>query len=242
MNIAIVTGASHGLGEALAAALLAEGFRVIGLARSATVRLAHPALEWIPCDLADVASLPAHVATPFANAAASRPAFACLVNNAATPAPTGIAGELDDSEIARAITVNLTAPFVLANAFCRAFADPAVRRRIINVSSGAAHTAFPGAAAYCTSKAGLEMLTRALAADKGSPTFDAISLRPGIIDTPMQTFMRAQPQEKLPGVAMFQGFHAEGKLVAPDTVAARVVAKLILNGVESGRTYSYAEL
>ncbi len=242
MNIAIVTGVSKGLGEALAAALLAEGFRVIALGRSASARLADPALELIPCDLAEADALPALVGASFAQAAASRPDYACLVNNAAIAAPAGLAGTLDGAEIARAIAVNLTAPFVLANAFCRAFADPSVRRRIINVSSGAAQTPIAGSAAYCATKAGLEMLTRALAAEHASPTFDAINVRPGIIDTPMQTFMRTQPKEKLPGVAMFQDFHAEGRLVTPDAVAAKVVAKLILAPVESGRTYSYNEL
>ena len=46
----------------------------------------------------------------------------------------------------------------------------------------------------------------------------------------------------LPSVAMFQGFHASGALVAPDVVAAKIVDKLILGDVERGRTYAYKDL
>lgn len=242
MNVAIVTGVSHGLGEALAAALLERGLHVLALGRTSSARLAHPALEWIACDLADTDALPQRVAGPFARAAQARPGFACLINNAATAEPIGLAGALDDGAIARSLAVNLTAPYLLANAFCRAFADPAVRRRVVNVSSGAASNALAGAGAYCVAKAGLEMLTRTLVADRGSGTFEAITLRPGVVDTPMQAYLRSQPQEQLPGVALFHGFRAEGRLVAPGEVAEKVVAKLVLAPVESGRTYSHAEL
>ncbi|MGE5737767.1 MAG: SDR family NAD(P)-dependent oxidoreductase, partial [Betaproteobacteria bacterium] len=128
------------------------------------------------------------------------------------------------------------------NLFCSAFRDDAVERRIINVSSGAAQSTLPGEALYCVAKAGLEMLTRSLADEIRSPRFAAITLRPGIIDTPMQAFARSQPRTVLPSVDLFKGFHAGGQLQPPHVVARKVVDRLVLAPVENGRTYTYAEL
>ena len=138
--------------------------------------------------------------------------------------------------------MNLVAPVTLSNLFCRVFAADAIERRIINVSSGAAQSTLPGESLYCVAKAGLEMLTRSLAAEHSSPRFRAITLRPGIIDTQMQAFARSQPKTRMPSVDLFKGFHAGKQLVAPDVVAHKVVDRLVLGPVEHGRTYSYAEL
>jgi benzil reductase ((S)-benzoin forming) len=86
------------------------------------------------------------------------------------------------------------------------------------------------------------MLTRMLAAEQSSPRFRAISLRPGVMDTAMQSQARTQPQDVLPSVGLFKGFHADGQLVEPHVVARKVVDRLVLASVEQGRTYSYAEL
>ena len=91
-------------------------------------------------------------------------------------------------------------------------------------------------------KAGLEMLTRQIAADQKAPDFRAISVRPGIIDTGMQAYMRTLPREKYANVDMFREFHASGQLVPPDVVAAKIVDRLVLGEVENGRCYSYKEL
>jgi NAD(P)-dependent dehydrogenase (short-subunit alcohol dehydrogenase family) len=86
------------------------------------------------------------------------------------------------------------------------------------------------------------MLTRQLAAEHDAATFRAITVRPGVIDTDMQAFMRSQAREALPSVDLFKGFHREHRLVAPETVAGKIVDKLILGNVEQGRTYNYREL
>jgi benzil reductase ((S)-benzoin forming) len=166
----------------------------------------------------------------------------CLINNAAVAGPVGLLGRLDEAELENSLAVNLLAPITLANLFCRVFENGGAARRIINVSSGAAQRALPGDALYCVGKAGLEMLTAALAAEEKGPGFRAISVRPGIIDTDMQVFARSQPREVLPCVDMFVEFHSQGRLVPPDTVATKIADRLVLGEVENGRTYSYQEL
>lgn len=239
---AIVTGVSQGFGEALALELLQRGCNVLGVGRRSSPRLAHERYRFLRTDLGQATMLPATLEPAFAAIAALRPSYVCLVNNAATLDPVGVLGTAEADHIATSMTVNLVAPVVLASEFCRVFADDVVERRIINVSSGAAQSVIAGESLYCIAKAGLEMLTRTLAAEHDSPRFRAISLRPGIMDTPMQSFARTQSKERLPSVDMFQGFHAGRRLVAPDVVARKVAERLVLGNVDQGRTYSYAEL
>ena len=242
MRAAIVTGVSRGLGESLAANLLQHGFTVVGVGRASSARLAGDRYRFANIDLANANRIRAELAPPFDALATEKPASVCLINNAAQPSPVGVLGTLDDADMASSLAVNLAAPVALANLFCRSFGPGSGSRRIINISSGAAQRPLPGDAMYCVAKAGLEMLTVTLAAEQHGDGFEAITVRPGIIDTGMQAFARSQSREALPCVDMFVEFHSQGRLVPPDTVAAKIVEKLVLGDVENGRTYSYQEL
>lgn len=239
---AIVTGVSSGLGEALAVRLLANGYDVVGVGRRASPRVAHSRFALVEADLAHVDRLGELLDRAFARVAAGAPTAVCLVNNAATAHGVGVLGSLGAAAIATDLDVNLAAPTIVADCFCRAFVDPQCDRRIVNVSSGAAQAPIAGAALYSIAKAGLEMLTRALAAEHGQSGLRAITLRPGIIDTPMQAELRAQTIERLPSADMFREFHASGRLAAADAVAEKVVARLVEGDVENGRCYAIAEL
>jgi len=242
MNVAIVTGVSRGLGESLAAALLARGFAVTGVGRTSAERLTGERYRFVRCDLGDVAALEPTLAPVFGEIAAAGPRSVCLINNAAVAGPVGALGTLDVAGLAESLAVNLVAPLALVNLFCRAFSNGATPSLVINVSSGAAQNPLGGSAPYSIAKAGLEMLTRQIAAEQKAPAFRAISVRPGIIDTGMQAYMRSLPREKYANVEMFREFHASGQLVPPDVVAAKIVDRLVLGDVENGRCYSYKEL
>jgi len=242
MNTAIVTGVSRGLGEALVTELLTKGWHVVGLARTAPQRAPHAGYRFVRCDLGETATITDITRPVFDAIAGERPQTVCLINNAATIAGVGVLGALAPADIASSLAVNLVAPAVLANLFCAVFDDDTVERRIINVSSGAAQSTLAGESLYCIAKAGLEMLTRTLAAEHASARFRAITVRPGIIDTAMQTFARTQSKTTLPSVDLFKDFYASGKLVSPDVVARKIVDRLVVASVEQGRTYSYAEL
>lgn len=241
-SIAVVTGVSKGLGESLAARLLVTGHRVVGLGRTAAARLVPPDFRLVAADLANIDSLPAIVDTLFDDLARLAPARITVVNNAAQGGPVGTIGTLEADAIAKALTVNLTACVVVANAFVRAFGHLPGDRRLINVSSGAAVRPIPGAGIYNVAKAGLEMLATTMAVEAGRYGITAVTLRPGIIDTPMQAEMRAHDASRMPSVAMFRDFHASGQLVPPDVTAAKIVERLVLGQVDNGRVYSYAEL
>jgi NAD(P)-dependent dehydrogenase (short-subunit alcohol dehydrogenase family) len=242
MQTAIVTGVSRGLGEAIAAQLLARDWAVVGVGRASGARLASDRYRFVALDLAKVETIEAQLTEPFESVARMRPSAVACINNAATAGPVGIAGRIPALEIGASLAVNLIAPVAIANLFCRIFIDSGQDRRIVNVSSGAAHRPLPGSALYCAAKAGLEMFSRTLAAEQGPDGIRVVSLRPGIIDTEMQAFMRAQSEHAVPSVPMFREFHAQRQLVAPDVAAAKIVEKIVLEEVEQGRTYSYAEL
>jgi len=241
-RIAVVTGVSKGLGAALAAALLERGANVVGIGRSAAPGLGSDRFRLVVADLADTAALPARARALFDELASRSPDAIALLNNAAVATPAGTIGAVDDDELARSFAVNLVAPAILANGLVRSFADRPGDRRLINVSSGAAAHAIPGAGAYSATKAGLEMLTFAVSAEQGLDGIAAITIRPGIIDTPMQKFMRAQPADRVPSVDMFLEFHESGSLVPPETTAGKIVEHLVFGPIDTGRTYTYAEL
>lgn len=242
MHAAIVTGVSRGLGASLAGVLLERGFTVLGIGRASGAGLTGPHFRLARFDLTAAARIDEILTPEFSALASTRPASVCLLNNAATVGPAGVLGMLEAADAASALAVNLAAVVALANLFCRTFTDQAQPRRIINVSSGAAQTALAGESLYCVAKAGMEMLTRALAVEQTAPGFRAISVRPGIIDTDMQRFARSQSRDVLPCVDMFQEFHRQGRLVPPDVVAAKIVDRLVLGDVEHGQTYSYQDL
>jgi benzil reductase ((S)-benzoin forming) len=240
-HAAIVTGVSRGLGAALAADLLERGFVVVGIGREGNPALQGQRYEFVRFDLADSAGIDAALAPVLEGLKELRPASVCLLNNAAV-ASDGLLGRLTASEITSVLTVNLAAVVALANLFCRVFADADMPRRVINVSSAAAETTLPGESVYCVAKAGVEVLTRVLAAEQQAPSFRAIAVRPGIMDTEMQAHARAQPPDVLPGVELLKEFHRQGRLVAPATVASKIITRLVVGDVEHGRIYRYREL
>ncbi len=123
MKAAIVTGVSRGLGESLAAALLARGFAVTGVGRTSAERLAGEHYRFVRCDLGQVAAIEPTLAPVFGEIAAARPRSICLINNAAIAGPVGALGTLDASSIEESLAVNLVAPLTLVNLFCRSFAE-----------------------------------------------------------------------------------------------------------------------
>lgn len=241
-RVAIVTGVSKGLGVALVRSLVEHGYDVIGIGRSAAKDLVSSRFRLVVADLGDVDALCTIVDPLLVELAAESPQEIVLINNAAVATPTGTMGVLDAAAAIASLNVNLIAPAIMSNALVRAFAGSRARQRLINVSSGAASNAIPGIGIYCVAKAGLEMLTRIVAAEAPSNNVTAIAIRPGIIDTPMQESIRSQSKDRVPSVDMFVGFHASGQLQSAAATAKKIVQRLVLGAVENGRVYSFAEL
>jgi len=227
-RVALVTGTSSGIGEAVAWELLRRGWRVIGASRRPAA-IVNPLYSHVGVDLADLAVLvpvvEARVASLVSDPAVKRLA---LVNNAATPGLLGAVERLDPVELLKVYAVNVAAPVALMGLLVRRV-RPGAALRVVNVSSGAAVHAFPGLGAYGSSKAALRMAGMVLAAEldardprSSPPELTIQSYEPGIVDTEMQTLARASPVETLPSVAMFARFAAEGLLSPPSAPAAEI--------------------
>ncbi|EQD58009.1 short-chain dehydrogenase/reductase SDR, partial [mine drainage metagenome] len=219
---AVLTGHSRGLGAALAEALLMRGIATLGLARrgNAVLTAQYPQLlHEVAIDLADSAALQAwldrHVLHDWL-AGAER---VLLINNAGVVGPVGALEVQAPAQLMQAVALNVTAPLLLAAAFA---ASSTAERRIVHISSGAAHQPIAGWSFYCASKAALDQHARTVAAD-ATPGLRICSLAPGVIDTDMQAEVRASDPARFPQHARFVAMHETGALLAPAAVAQRLL-------------------
>jgi sepiapterin reductase len=225
-TVAVITGASRGLGNALALALLQPGTQLITVARGPNAALADQAsasgspLQQIQADLAD----PAAAQACAEKIAASLPVGAqryILINNAGTVEPISQAGDLNNAaSIANAFNLNVTSVMVLTTAFLRA-TQGASDRRILNISSGAGRNPMPGWGVYCATKAALDHYTKVLDAENHGVR--VASLAPGVIDTGMQEKIRGSDANSFPNVERFAQMHEQGQLSSPAAVAEKIL-------------------
>lgn len=241
-KVIIITGASRGLGEATARWLHQAGVAVVLVARSrkrlnGIAASIDPTGERTLAIAADVAEtnngerIVSQTMKHFGRLDA-------IVNNAGVLEPLGYIHQADPVAWRYNLDVNLLGPLYLVRAALAELRDRS--GRVINVSSGAATTAIEGAGAYCTAKAGLNHLTRVLAAEE--PDITAIAVRPGVIDTHMQKTLR-NPNARAIATKWtdyYKDLKVEGKLEPPE-IPGRVIAWLALNAppVLSGQFINY---
>ncbi|MGD8429508.1 MAG: SDR family NAD(P)-dependent oxidoreductase [Ectothiorhodospiraceae bacterium] len=221
-EVAIVTGAGSGIGRAVARGLaetaelevLCVGRRVGPL--QDTAALDRQRLQPISADVASDEGRQRIV-----DAVGDR-RVRFLVHNAGVLAPVGPLSRVSLKEWRGHMAVNVEGPLFLTQSLLPAL----VGGRVLHVSSGAAHRPVPGWGAYCTGKAALHMLYRVLAAELDAEGVAVGSVRPGVVDTPMQELIREQTAESFPGVERFREMKARGELVSPEQVARFILALL----------------
>jgi 3-oxoacyl-[acyl-carrier protein] reductase len=213
---ALITGASGGIGAAIARTLHAQG-AVVALSGTRRDALDHLAAELgerafvCPADLRDATEPDALVA---AAEQAAGP-LAVLVNNAGMTRDM-LALRMHDEDWQAVIDIDLTAPFRLARAALRGM----LRRRagrIINISSIVGATGNAGQANYAAAKAGLVGMSKALAQEVASRGITVNIVAPGFITTPMTDRLPEQQRSRLTDAIPL------GRLGQPDDVAAAVV-------------------
>lgn len=239
MNLYIVTGASKGLGAALAAALAGEaGSLVIGFSRDPERN--EPSIN-IHADFSNLAAIAPAFERAAATFAGRRFERAVLFNNAGVVEPVGRFDEIDVATLSAGLAVNLAAPMAMTRLFAHATRDIAERRLVVNISSGAARRAIAGWSAYCAAKAGLEMATR-VAALEADARLAICSLAPGVVDTSMQAVIRGVDEHDFPDVARFRAMKADGALRAPVDVARDIIAVMNAGKLANGGNFDIREM
>ena len=223
MALIFITGASSGIGLALARSAPWPRARVIDVSRRGG-----PGLEHFAADLAEPEQW-ARVGALFAREirayAGERIVF---LHAAGTLEPIGFAGEVDAAAYRRAVLLNAACPQVLGDAFLRAAQATRAQCHLVLLSSGAARNVYEGWSAYGAGKAAIDQWVRTVGAEqtRRGGRVHVLAVAPGIVATPMQELIRATPVACFPEVARFVELYEKQELRDPKAVAAEIWALL----------------
>ena len=221
-KVAIVTGASSGIGQGIAKRLGCDGARVIvdyiGTPEGAeeterAIEQCGSQGKIVRADVTrqeDIAKLIDTAWDQFGSAD-------ILVNNAGMETKS-MFWDTPEAEYDKIMAVNLRGPFFLTQAFVRRLREAKKPGRIINISSVHEDMAFPGFSTYCCSKGGLRMLMRNLSVELGPLGITVNNVAPGAISTPINKSLL----EDKPKLNALLGNIPLGRLGTPDDVAGLV--------------------
>ena len=230
MNLFIITGHSRGLGRALAECVHAHGHRVVGLSRTL---VADPRWQSVEADLAQPEAAAGVLAEVLQQQDWTGIDQVVLINNAGSVQPIAPIQRLDLAKTAASIQINLVSPMLLTSTLLRFAQAAGLPCRVLNISSGAAHAAYPGWGTYCAGKAGLDHFVR-VAGVEGLPDFRMASVAPGVVDTGMQDEIRHASVADFPMLDRFVALHDQGQLSAPAAVAEKLVAYVLSDAMKHG--------
>ncbi len=199
MDNVIVTGASRGIGLAIATRLAREGYAVLGVARKPSEAFAEAAaalgaagaLQFEAFDLTNVAAIPAFVR----DLKERRGPIYGLVNNAGV-GTGGLLANTSNSDIEALLRLNTLAPIVLTKYVVRGMMAQG-RGRIVNIASIVAATGYNGLSVYSASKGALVSFTRALAREVGRVGVTVNAIAPGFVDTELTRSFDAAQRDRI---------------------------------------------
>jgi NAD(P)-dependent dehydrogenase (short-subunit alcohol dehydrogenase family) len=207
-----VTGASRGLGRAIALALAEAGSKVLAVARGGDE------LRQLAGESGMIQPWVADATSPEFHAALAESDVDILVNNAGTNKPLPMA-EVPTDTLDLMLGLNVRAAYLTAQAAVRSMLRRGEGGSIINITSQMGHVGSPRRTVYCMTKHALEGLTKAMAVELAAQNIRVNSVAPTFIETPMTRPMLADPE--------FSRFVTEmiplGRIGQPEDVAAAVV-------------------
>jgi len=226
----LITGGGTGIGQALAWKF-AEKERIpiliTGRRKKHLKKTAAAAPEFIHYQVSDISS--ARDRQRLTDFIRERYSLRFLIQNAAVIEPVRSLLQLSPSQWRKHQAINVEGPLFLTQNLLPVFAPEG---RILHISSGAAHFAYAGWGAYCTSKAALNMIYQVLRVELSGSGVAAGSVRPGIVDTPMQTLIRGKDEQDFPQRQRFIDYEQNRQLENPERVAGFIYQLLTTTTAE----------
>ena len=219
MKQVFITGASSGLGKALAKAYLENGDQVHGLSRTCSIESANYIHHQI--DLSDISACDKFSFQLQAEAEAY-----ILINNAGTLGEMKRLGFWSAEAMQSVFQLNVIAPLILSQQFYNAPSSSEKRRFVLHIGSGAGENPLDGWMQYCASKAALHMASRVMEEELklgNKPYFKQRVLSPGVIDTPMQTEIRKAEKQHFSQLERFKEYKRTDGLKDADETASKII-------------------
>jgi NAD(P)-dependent dehydrogenase (short-subunit alcohol dehydrogenase family) len=235
-RVAFISGASRGIGAGLAEHFAEAGMRLVLCSRSSPALAPSDSVLTGSFDIRDEAAL----GDLTREAEARFGTIDLWINNAGVLDPIAPIRDVDLDAFREHVDVNLVGVFLGSRCYVNHLRRHQRGGVLINVSSGAAWKPYAGWGAYCAGKAGVERLTEVIAEEERELGLRAYAVAPGVVDTAMQSLIRATPSDRFPDVERFHErkrtetfnsvrFVAEELLAiafdpaaAPDSVAVRL--------------------
>lgn len=250
METAIITGASKGLGAALAKLFLESGINVVGISRTDNTKLYACAKEnnadynYVACDLSEKASIQKAMEgldeTLFKDNSVSK---VYLINNAGLVDPIDRAENIEIDDLMRQVHVNTVAPMILTNHFLEKASENNVQLIAAIVTSGAAVKPKYGWSVYCSTKASMNMYTQTVALEQMEQETEhaIIAFSPGVMDTGMQKTIRASSEGAFKDVESFRALKENNQLKDADIIGGVLIDILMDEHLENGKIYDVRE-
>src|SRR5690625_4050789 len=250
LKLAIVTGVSKGLGKATATFLLESGIHVYGISRTDNKHLSKVAQEHgvtfihLPCDLGDLENIDKVLKEIKSMISEHDLHQLYIVNNAAVINPIDQAVNTNGQDLTYHYQVNVIAPMMLTNTLLKRCNKEKIPFIGVNITSGAKNRPIYGWSAYCSSKASLNMYTKAIALEQEELQTGnkIIAFSPGVMDTDMQAEIRASDYDRFIDVDTFKNYKKQNLLSDTEAVASVLVDIMVDEvGIQNGRIYDVKE-
>jgi benzil reductase ((S)-benzoin forming) len=229
-DVVIITGASSGLGAALARSVPFPA-TVVDISRTGPP---DETMEHITADLSDPSAWQGVRTGIIRLVEENHPERAVFIHAAGTLDPIGFAGEVDADAYAANVILNSASGQVLGHAFLETVRGRQGSFDLVMITSGAASSVYPGWSSYGAGKAALDQWVRTAGAEqeeRGGVRVSAIA--PGVLATSMQDRIRKTSERDFPRVTRFRELHDEGRLADPED-SARKIWKAIEDGIDTG--------
>jgi benzil reductase ((S)-benzoin forming) len=216
-----ISGASGGIGQALAKAVPWDDARVVGISRERPAG----AIEHLKADLADPSTWPAVGVSFRRELEGFNGEHVAFIHAAGANDPIGFAGEVESDAYLRNVLLNSAAPQVLGQLFLAAIRSLQARCHLIMLTSGAAQSVYPGWSSYGAGKAAIDQWVRNVGAEQDQRgSVQVLSVAPGTVDTAFQQRLRDMPEADFPRRQKFLDLYEQGNLSDPQYVAGKIWA------------------